>query len=126
MKNIFGFTLVEIMIALAVFALVAVAAQSHIGTMIRGVGNLEERTFSTWIAQNQMAALRLEQKFEQGQIQINRRDNLDYANRKWYLNTEVLDTKNLSLKRVEVSVCLAEGECQPRLTGFLYLESAGL
>ena len=55
-----GFTLVEIMVALGVFALVAVSAYGRMGGIVDQQRLLEERMLATWVAQNRITALELE------------------------------------------------------------------
>ena len=57
--NARGFTLIELLIAVTVFAVVAVTVYTRSGDALRQVGGLEERTLTTWIAENQLATLRL-------------------------------------------------------------------
>ena len=59
MRRVRGFTLVEIMVALGVFAIVSVAVYGRIGEILQQTRGLETRTLATWVAQNRMSALAL-------------------------------------------------------------------
>ena len=47
-----GFTLIEVMVALAILAMVAVVASQASGTYLRSVNNLKVRTLAQFVAQN--------------------------------------------------------------------------
>ena len=47
-----GFTLIEVMVALAILAMVAVVASTASGTYLRSVNNLKVRTLAQFVAQN--------------------------------------------------------------------------
>ena len=47
-----GFTLIEVMGALAIFAMVAIVASQASGTYLRSVNNLKVRTLAQFVAQN--------------------------------------------------------------------------
>ncbi|OQR37663.1 type II secretion system protein GspI [Pseudomonas sp. Bc-h] len=54
-----GFTLLEVMIALAVFALLSSAVLSACQFVLDQSGGLRERLFASWLADNQLTELRL-------------------------------------------------------------------
>jgi len=54
-----AFTLVEVMVALAIIALSLTAVAAKMGRMIDTSNAMRERTYASWIAQNQIAELRL-------------------------------------------------------------------
>ena len=59
-----GFTLLELLIAVAVFAVVATTVYTRSGDTLSQLQMLEERTVATWIAQNELAAARIRQRIE--------------------------------------------------------------
>ncbi|MEL7186669.1 MAG: type II secretion system minor pseudopilin GspI, partial [Pseudomonadota bacterium] len=54
-----GFTLVEVLVALAIVALSLTAIVASIGQMIDSGNAMRERTYASWIAQNRIAELRV-------------------------------------------------------------------
>ena len=65
-----GFTLIELLIAVAIFAVVAITVYTRSGEAIRQLGALEERTLALWVAENELAAIRvdaLEQRYRRCQ-----------------------------------------------------------
>ena len=56
-----GFTLLELLIAVAVFAVVAVTVYTRSGDTLVQLQMLEQRTLASWIAQNELALARIRQ-----------------------------------------------------------------
>lgn len=59
MKTERGFTLLEVMVALAIFATLAAAVMSASQTIVRQSGQLEARQMAAWVLDNHMQSLRL-------------------------------------------------------------------
>lgn len=120
-----GFTLLEILVAMAIFAVIAVTVYGRVGDVIMQTGSLEARTFATWIAQNSLTRMQLE--LAPGELPATGRtvESVSMAGRDWELVTEVSATAAAGLRRVEVRVhAVAEqgersADAVARLTGFL-------
>ncbi len=96
-----GFTLLEVLVALAIFAICAATLLKQSGQATRQAHALETRTLSNWIAQNRLEALRLApSKLSVG----NTSDVADYANRRWQVQTQTHATSTPTLFRIVVSV----------------------
>lgn len=54
-----GFTLVEILVALAIVAIALAAGMRALAQSADGAGTLKARTLALWVAQNQLAAAQL-------------------------------------------------------------------
>lgn len=59
LKQQSGFTLIEVMVALAILAMVAVVTSQASGTYLRSVDNLKTRTLAHFVAQNAAAQLQI-------------------------------------------------------------------
>ena len=55
-----GFTLLELLIALAILAIVSAAVFSRGGDTVRQLYGMEQRTLARWVAENEVAEMRLE------------------------------------------------------------------
>ena len=55
-----GFTLLELLIALAILAIVSVAVFESGGDTVRQLYGMEKRTLARWVAENEVAKMRLE------------------------------------------------------------------
>ncbi|AIY64486.1 type II secretion system minor pseudopilin GspI [Pseudoalteromonas piratica] len=54
-----GFTLLEVMVAMAICALAGIAAMKAVGDHINHLSNIEEQQLASWVAENQLAELTL-------------------------------------------------------------------
>lgn len=120
-----GFTLVEILVALAIFAVVSITVYGRIGDVLLQTGSLEARTFGTWIAQNTLTRLQIEQIPGEAPTSGRSVENVSMANREWELLTEISATADPGLHRVEIRVHSGSSNGRngsdpiARLTGFL-------
>lgn len=62
-----GFTLIEVMVALAILATVAIVASQASGTYLRSVTNLKNRTLAQFVAQNTAATMQINGQWVQSQ-----------------------------------------------------------
>jgi len=95
-----GFTLLEVMIALAIFATLAAAVLSASQFVLKQSAGLEERLFGAWLADNQLSELRLEVVTSPGQQRLNR--HLD--RRDWVLQQRIAPARDGRLLQVEIQV----------------------
>ena len=101
-----GFTLLEIMVALAIFATLATAVLSASQYVLKQSAAAEERLLAAWLADNQLNELRLQSGLANGQSQ----HALHMANRDWRLRQRIADTTEPRLLKVEIEVRLADRE----------------
>lgn len=105
MRRVRGFTLVEIMVALGVFAIVSVAVYGRIGEILQQTRGLETRTLATWVAQNRMSALALEIRGSTDPVPTGQRsDVVTLAGRSWRVQVDISATSDPELRRVEIEV----------------------
>lgn len=112
-----GFTLLEVLVALAVVA-IALAALARVGAQSLDVqSRLEAQTMALWVADNLISELRLEppgpNARQQGQVEL--------GGRAWYWDVLVQPAPGDQMLRVDVAVYDQPGRDQPVLqqTGFL-------
>ncbi|MEM7195370.1 MAG: type II secretion system minor pseudopilin GspI [Pseudomonadota bacterium] len=96
-----GFTLLEIMVALAVAAVGLGAVSKAMIQNVDVVQQLEERTLAGWVASNRMAELRLLRQFNSGGTS---RSTEDMGGREWRIEEEFFSTNDPNISRVEVRV----------------------
>jgi general secretion pathway protein I len=104
-----GFTLVEVLVALVVFAVLGFAVTSRVGEVVNQTFGLERRTVAHWVGENHVNRLRLA-RLEPGQaIPTGRsRERVVMAGREWVVETEVLETDYPLLRRLDVRVLAVE------------------
>jgi len=98
-----GFTLLEVMVAMFIFAVAGAAIIKTTTEHINSVGKLEEITFATWVANNQLtrASLISEKTWPP---KNNERGSVDMLDRTWYWQQEVQATNDESLKAIIITV----------------------
>lgn len=96
-----GFTLFEVMIALAVFTVCVFALNRQVAQGINQVEYLEKKTVALWIAQDKLTMLRMKGEWPASGQSF---DNLSQFNRDWWIETVVTDTTEPLLRRVDVHV----------------------
>jgi len=96
-----GFTLVEVVVALAIVAIGMLAVFKTIGDTVNNVSTLRDRSFAAWIADNRITELRLT-----GQMPSvdETAGDLEYGGRRWHWVTRVSQTPVDGLRRVDVLV----------------------
>lgn len=112
-----GFTLIEVMVALAIAALALGAVAASVSQMIESATAMQERTYASWIAQNRIAELRLENVVPEVSEDS---DEVEYAGREWVWRSTISETGVENLFRVDVDVSLAgSDEVIRRVSGFI-------
>ncbi|NWL19565.1 type II secretion system minor pseudopilin GspI [Pseudomonas umsongensis] len=98
-----GFTLLEVMVALAIFATLATAVLSASQYVVRQAGAAEERLLAAWVADNQLSELRLQSSPVLAQPQR----MVSLGQRDWVVRQNVDPTRDPPGLLVEVEVGLA-------------------
>ena len=100
-----GFTLVEMLIAVVIVAIVGTTIATSIGNVAGQTFSMERRTLANWVAQNEMTRLRLDiisnpRSLAEGKNTTRTR----MGRREWEIQTTVIATDAPLLRRVEVDV----------------------
>ncbi len=112
-----GFTLIEVMVALAIAGLSLAAVAASISQMVDAGFAMQERTYASWIAQNIVTELRLanavpEVSSTSGEV--------EFAALEWAWRAEISETGVEQLFRVDVEVSHAGSDDVIRtVTGFI-------
>ncbi|AZT83787.1 type II secretion system protein GspI [Marinobacter sp. NP-4(2019)] len=102
-----GFTLIEVLVALLVFGLIATAAAEVGSQYIASYERIRDKTMAGWIADNRISELRLQEELPG--ISENS-DDLDYGPFRWQVTTAVLGTEEPTMRRIEVTVARFRGD----------------
>lgn len=99
MKNVRGMTLLEVLVALAIFATAAIAVVRSVSQHINTLSYLEEKTFAAMVIDNQMARVMLDTatlKAATGKETL--------AGREWFWRVTPVKTSEALLNAFDVSV----------------------
>ena len=117
-----GFTLLEVLIALAVLA-IGLAAAIRIGaTNSANAAYLRDKTFAEWVADNKAAELRLATEWPPIGT---RHGRATMGLREWSWTTRVSDTFDARVRRVDIEVGADDDHPIARLNAFLPQPEAG-
>jgi len=100
-----GLTLLEVMVALLIFALTGTAILKASGEHLSSVGQIESVTFAGWVASNRLNQVQLENAWPP---KNNLKGSMEMADRTWYWQQTVAKTNDASLRAVTISVGEAE------------------
>lgn len=98
-----GFTLLEVMIALAIFALAALTVMQVSSGAIRSQSVLQERMVAEWVADNQIALLYL---MTNDQRAVSQQGTVEMAGQHWYWRSVPVSTETPLLQATDVDVSL--------------------
>lgn len=101
-----GFTLIEVLVALLVFGLIATAAAEVGGNYITSFERIRDKTLAGWVAENRINELRLQDELPG--ISENSEDT-DFGNFRWRVTTVVEATAEPTMRRIEVTVAKYSG-----------------
>jgi general secretion pathway protein I len=114
-----GFTLVEVVVALAIVAIGMLAVFKTIGETVNNVSSLRDRTFAAWIADNRITEIRISGEMPSVDETAG---EIEFAGRHWHWVTNVSQTQVSGLRRIDVSVRRegdAEDSALVKLSGFV-------
>ena len=96
-----GFTLIEVLVALAIVAIGMAALMSALTNSASTTVQMRDKTLAEWVALNQLEAVRLAlQRPTKGDTD----GDAEMAGRKWKWHQEVMETEVKGIMRVDVSV----------------------
>jgi len=112
-----GFTLLEVLVALAIIAIALTAAVRATGVSIDSSAQVKERMLATWVAQNRLADLTARRVFPA----LGRRTgNATEAGRAFQWEENVSSTPHADFRRVEILVRVpGEEHVSGRIVGYL-------
>lgn len=112
-----GFTLLEVLVALAVVSLALVALVRAAGLSADALARERQTTLATWVAANVIADVRLGERFPA----IGRSEGvMPMGTSDWYWRLEVQGSDDPAIRRLEVAVFEDPARVRPAtsLTGF--------
>lgn len=96
-----GFTLLEILVALAILAVASAGLIKATGQNVSNLQYMENKLFATWVAENKLNELRIKKSWPKIGSST---ELITMANRRWDLSIKVSPTTNSNLRRVKIDV----------------------
>ncbi|OEF29444.1 type II secretion system minor pseudopilin GspI [Vibrio rumoiensis] len=96
-----GMTLLEVLIALAIFATAAISVIRAVTQHINTLTYLEEKTFASMVVDNQLAMVNLASSFNSSKKGVE-----EFAGKQWYWSATPIKTGSDLIKAVDVSVAI--------------------
>lgn len=100
-----GMTLLEVMVALLIFALTGSAILKAAGDHLSNVGQVEAVTFANYVASNRLNQLQIDNTWPP---KNNLKGEMSMAERTWYWQQNVVKTNDDDLRAVTVKVGLEQ------------------
>ena len=116
-RSVLGFTLIEVMISLSIFAVMAAAISRTASQNADTTLYLEEKTLASFVAENRLNKLKLSGYPAATQT----KDSAEMAGREWHITTKVEDTQLPNFRRIDIQVAKMADKENPliNLTGFM-------
>lgn len=113
-----GFTLLEVLVALAVLGIALAALTHNISVNVDNAAYLRERTFAHWVAMNKVTELQVSGDWPGPGTQ---RGDALLAKRQWYWSATVANTEDPDVRRLDVAVFVTQDGKQPLATLVSYV-----
>jgi general secretion pathway protein I len=102
-----GFTLIEVMLAMAIFSIAGIALLSAADNNFRNLSHLENKILANWVASNQLVEITLDQTWPP---KNNKKGTVEMASREWFWAQKVIKTGDKNMRAVVIEVRLIEDE----------------
>ncbi|MDC0948456.1 type II secretion system minor pseudopilin GspI [Gammaproteobacteria bacterium] len=128
-KQSAGFTLLEVLVAMAIAALVFITMQRSQGHMIQVIDRSRMGVLANLVATNHMEELRSIKWWPSDQDSAEIEENLDLGGFEWVVTRRYAETLVKHMMRIEIDVALATEagkRTRATLTGYLLFSGRGL
>ena len=111
--NCRGMTLLEVMVAMAIFAIAGLTLMKTVTEQVTALAALEEKTFAGWVADNQLVTIRLTDKWPN----LNWSEGTEeMAGHTYYWRWHGVETADPQFRAIDVEVRDEEKAENPRAT----------
>ena len=100
-----GFTLIEVMLAMAVFSIAGIAILGTADTNARNLGYLESKILASWVASNQLVEITLDDTWPP---KNNKKGKVELAGLEWFWQQKVVKTTDKDMRAIVLEVRLDE------------------
>lgn len=96
-----GMTLLEVLVALAIFSLAGLTLLQTTAQQARNAGMMKEKMLASWLADNQQVRLHLNKLWPEKSATG---ASVTYAGEEWYLSWQGVDTEFSQLRALDIEV----------------------
>jgi general secretion pathway protein I len=100
-KYSLGFTLIEVMLAMAIFSIAGIALLSAADNNFKNLSHLENKVLANWVASNQLVAVTLNPKWPP---KNNKKGKVEMAGQEWFWLQKVIKTENKNMRSVVIEI----------------------
>tara|TARA_R110001592_G_scaffold198448_1_gene446667 strand:+ start:24254 stop:24649 length:396 start_codon:yes stop_codon:yes gene_type:complete len=120
-KQIKGFTLLEVMVALVFFSLIGMVLQQVTASTVNQYLAVRHKMFSSWIAENKLTELQLSKSLPPPKES---KEDVEFANEEWQIVSKIIKTENPDINKVDVEIYHIDAGSNDKnkkltLTGFI-------
>lgn len=122
-RNMQAFTLIEVMVALLILALALTALQLRITQHVNSSAYLRDKTIASWVAQNQLELLRLENKQSNEVLRESRFGSEMMVGREWFwqITSQLPDNTSFEEESLIVPVIISVADNAEQLSPLIRL-----
>lgn len=113
-----GFTLLEILVALAIVAVALGAVISEVSRHLINTAQLRDRTIAHWVAMNLIAEQQINNKWPSVS---NVKGSTTMAKQEWFWTLVITDTADNSIRRLDITVDSSKDSKTPQSSMIAYL-----
>lgn len=117
-RKVAGFTLIEILVALAIIATAVAAVVAGVSGYVDNAGYLRERTFAQWVVMNKIAEMQMSNEWP---APGTRRGESLMANHEWTWQVDVSTTDDPDVLRLDVAAYAAPDSASALAEAVAYL-----
>lgn len=96
-----GFTLLEVLISLAILTIALGAIVQTTGSTTNNLSHLMNKSFAHWVALNKATELQIEEKWPTAGTQSGQ---YEMANHEWHWRIKISETNDIYVRKMEISV----------------------
>jgi len=115
-----GFTLIEVLVALAVLAIALPALMLSISEQVIGLSHLRDKSIAHWVAMNKLTELRLQNAHKGHLPKDRKKGSTEMLGREWFWQLETEKTSNDQLLQVKIAVRTSGDDDESALANVLH------
>ncbi|MFK8018321.1 MAG: type II secretion system minor pseudopilin GspI [Pseudomonadales bacterium] len=115
-----GFTLIEVLVALAVLAIALPALMLSISEQVIGLSHLRDKSIAHWVAMNKLTELRLQNAHKGHLPKDRKKGSTEMLGREWFWQLETEKTSNDQLLEVKIAVRTSGDDDESALANLLH------